>query len=119
MYGLVFLPYPHESTFLDQRTRNPLPWAQIGAISGAIVILSIVICILHRRFYWVRRLFNRSHESYEFQVNEATKMDLKQTDLSRHKYEINTVVEVDEKYESTLKNSYQPEAQQEPSLVFK
>lgn len=46
-------------------------------------------------------------------------MDLKQTDLSRHKYEINTVVEVDEKYESTLKNSYQPEAQQEPSLVLK
>ena len=112
MYGLTFLPYPREAKFSDERIREPFPFVKVGLYCLLGISIFLLILLLYKKLYCVRRLLNDPQENYEFQVSETTKTDLKQTDLSRHKYEINTVAEVEEKYESTTKNSYQPEAHQ-------
>lgn len=38
----------------------------------------------------------------------------RQSDFSKHKYDIHTVHEVEEKYESSLKGSYNPKVEDEP-----
>lgn len=70
-----------------------MPVGNIAMFCLLIALVLVVALILYKTLYCVRRLLN--HETnYNFEVSEGTKSDLKQTDLSRHKYEINTVVEV-------------------------
>lgn len=104
VYGLVMLPYPDNTSIEDTRTKR-YESINIIILSVTAILVMITCYFLYKRCYFLRRMIKWQQNDYDIQTNESTKTDLKNMDISRPKYEINTVEEVEQKYESSRKSS--------------